>query len=154
MVPIARRPDVQSGLNRAGIATQAMYGEWMNDIFKSVLRGLCILALSQAPVSAHHSAAMFEQSKTPTLTGTVRELQWTNPHCWLQIVVLNDNQPEEWSLEMGAPVDLLRGGWTRNALHPGDKVTVTMHPSRDGSHGGLLVSAAFADGRPISKGHH
>ncbi len=116
----------------------------------------CILigavTLAAMGAEAHHSAAMFDKTRTVTLTGTVRELQWTSPHCWIQLLAPADAGAAEWSIEMGAPFELYRGGWRPSILKPGDKITVVFNPTRDGSKGGLFVSAADVDGRPIGKG--
>ena len=111
-----------------------------------------LLALA-APAAAHHSAAMFDRTKTQSLSGTVKELQWTSPHCWLQVMAASDAGPVEWSIEMGAPIELYRGGWRPAILKPGDKITVVYNPTRDGAKGGLFVSAVGPDGQPIGKGH-
>ena len=116
-----------------------------------ILVGTAALAASSA--EAHHSAAMFDKTRTVTLAGTVRELQWTSPHCWIQMIAPGDAGPSEWSIEMGAPFELYRGGWRPAILKPGDKITVVFNPTRDGSKGGLFVSAAGADGLPIGKSH-
>lgn len=105
------------------------------------------------PAQAHHSAAMFDRDKTQTISGTVRQLQWTSPHCWLQVLASSDAGPVEWSIEMGAPIELYRGGWRPGILKAGDKVTVVFNPTRDGSKGGLYVSAVGGDGQPIGKAH-
>src|SRR4029078_7805870 len=87
---------------------------------------------------------------TTTLVGTVRQFQWENPHCYIQLVVRNERgQDEEWSLEMTAPMHLQRLGWKRTSLKPGDRITVTIHPMRDGSRGGNVLTATGADGKPI-----
>jgi hypothetical protein len=109
-----------------------------------------ILALLVAPAFAHHSGAMFDDQQRLTLTGTVRQFQWTNPHCWIQVLVPAQGSEIEWSVEMGAPVELFRGGWRPRTLKPGDKITVVIHPARDGSKGGLFVSAARADGQALT----
>ena len=113
---------------------------------------LAVLALS-GTAQAHHSAAMFDRTKTSTVSGTVKELQWTSPHCWLQVISPSDAGPVEWSIEMGAPFELYRGGWRPAILKPGDKITVVYNPTRDGAKGGLFVSAVGPDGQPIGKGH-
>lgn len=104
-----------------------------------------------APVAvAHHSAAMFDTQRHVTLTGTVREFQFTNPHCFIQLLVPNaQGLPEEWSIEMGAPAHLMRDGWKPHTLNPGDKITVTIFPTRDGSKGGNFESAVDTSGKPI-----
>ena len=108
-------------------------------------------ALLAGPVTAHHSGAMFDDKKTVTLTGTVKAFQWTNPHCWIQVVVPSQDGPVEWSVEMGAPFEVVRTGLRPTSLKAGDKITVIINPIRDGSHGGLYVSATGADGKPISR---
>ena len=101
---------------------------------------------------AHHSPAMFDFSKQLTLTGTVREFQWTNPHSYIQLVVKNDQgQDEEWSLEMAAPTYLYNLGWRPSTLKAGDAVTVTIAPLRKGGRGGLVLKAMTADGKLIGK---
>jgi len=104
--------------------------------------------LAATPAAAHHSAAMFDKGKTVTLVGKVRQFQWTNPHSWIQIVVDGEGGAE-WSIELGAPVELFRLGWRPATLKPGDKITVTANPMRDGSHGALFVSAVRDGGAPI-----
>jgi Family of unknown function (DUF6152) len=115
---------------------------------------ICIGALSTATaVFAHHSRAMFDQNKQITLVGTVKEFQWTNPHCWIQVLVPDPTNPQseplEWGIEMGAPVELMRKGWKPASLNPGDKVTIIVNPLRDGRPGGLVVSVTGPDGKII-----
>ncbi|MDB5690290.1 MAG: hypothetical protein JWL91_2166, partial [Sphingomonas bacterium] len=74
----------------------------------------------------------------------------TNPHSWLQVVTGEPGRPgKEYSIEMGSPNTLSRGGWRRTSFKPGDRVTVIIHPMRDGSAGGALVSAVDAQGKPL-----
>jgi hypothetical protein len=105
--------------------------------------------------SAHHSRAMFDTSKQMTLVGTVKEFQWTNPHCWIQVLVPDPKNPQaapvEWGVEMGAPVELMRKGWKPGSLNPGDKVTIVVNPLRDGQSGGLEVSVTGPDGKIIGR---
>jgi hypothetical protein len=103
----------------------------------------CALAAAVVPARAHHSTTMFDHSKTLTITGTVVELRWTNPHVSLSVNgTLKDagGEPTLWLLEMTSPGNLVRaGGWTRSALKPGDKVEVDMSPLRDSDKkGGAL----------------
>ncbi len=104
------------------------------------------LLLAMGGASAHHSAAMFDASKEVTLTGTVKEFQWTSPHCWIQLMVTDTANPSspavEWGIEMDNPVGLSRHGWKPRSLQPGDQVTVIAHPLRDGTHGAQVVSVA------------
>lgn len=105
------------------------------------------IALLAGPALAHHSFAMFDAEKTVELKGTVKEFQWTNPHSWLQVMVTDaQGQSVEWSLEMGSPGGLARGGWRPRTVVPGDAVTVTAHPLKDGSPGGQLLSVVLPNG--------
>ena len=107
-------------------------------------------AMLAAPAYAHHSFASFDQTKQVTLKGVVREFQWTNPHSWLQLKVMNsDGVVEDWSIEMISPSVLSRMGWKRNSVKAGDEVVVVINPVRDGAHGGNMISVTGADGRKI-----
>ena len=101
------------------------------------------------PASAHHSSAMFDDQQSVTLTGTVKQFQWSNPHCWIQVLVADKSGPVEWSVEMGSPSQLYRGGWRPSILHAGDAIVVVVRPMRDGSKGGLFVSATNGEGQPF-----
>jgi hypothetical protein len=119
--------------------------------FKVILAALALGAVV-APAQAHHSSAMFDQTKTVVLNGTVKQFLWTNPHCFIQLMVKNaQGVDEEWSLEMTAPLHLQRLGWTKSSLKPGEKVTIKIHPLRDGGKGGNVQEAADASGKPIGK---
>src|SRR5262245_54513191 len=125
--------------------------------------GLCILrmggilavgALSVAPALAHHSFAMFDQTKEITISGTVTEWQWTNPHSWLEMEVPSKDgkTTTHWSLESGSPHTLTRIGWKSKMVKPGDKVVATINPMKDGSNGGALQSIILANGQKIGGG--
>ncbi|HEV2703541.1 MAG TPA: DUF6152 family protein [Steroidobacteraceae bacterium] len=101
---------------------------------------------------AHHSFAMFDRSRTDTVAGTVKEFELINPHGWLRIMVPDaSGVASEWPLELGGAGQLERFGWTPDAVHPGDKVTVRLHPLRDGSYGGQLVSVTLANGKVLGQ---
>jgi hypothetical protein len=104
-----------------------------------------------APLLAHHSAAMFDPSKTTEVTGTVKELQWTNPHIWIQVNVDKTGAKEEWSFEGGSPNSLSRQGWRKTSFTPGQAVTIRYNPMRDGTHAGQFVAAKFADGTTLGR---
>lgn len=102
---------------------------------------------------AHHSFAMFDLATEVTVEAVIREVQFTNPHVWLQILVKDDKGKEtEYSIESGAPGMMLRNGWKPSTLKPGDKVTLTMHPLRNGKPGGSLVKVVVPDGRTLGPG--
>jgi hypothetical protein len=101
---------------------------------------------------AHHSFAMFDRSRTQTVAGTVKEFELINPHGWLRIMVADANGVQsEWPLEMGGAGQLARFGWTPNAVHPGDKVMVQLHPLRDGSYGGQLIAVTLPNGKVLGQ---
>jgi hypothetical protein len=114
---------------------------------------VCVAGLLMAPVAApaHHSAAMFETEKTVTVSGTVKEFEYVNPHAWLYVVVTDDTGEETlWGFEAEGPSALMRAGIKNNALHPGDLVTVTARPLRDGRPAGAWVSVTKADGTVLA----
>ena len=119
----------------------------------SCLGGTAALALWACVASAHHSFAMFDLGKEVTVEAVVKEVQFTNPHVWLQILVKDNQGTEtEWSIESGAPGMMLRNGWKPSTLKSGDKVTLTLHPLRDGKPGGSLVKVTVPDGRRLGPG--
>jgi len=102
---------------------------------------VALIAMTARPALAHHSFTMFDQSKTVTLQGTVKEFRWTNPHVFIQLLVKNDQgNEEEWSIEMTSPEHLSRDGWRPGTLKPGDKITLSVHPLHDNSKGGQYLS--------------
>jgi hypothetical protein len=118
----------------------------------AVLLAAGSLLLVAQPVLAHHSAAMFDDSKMLELKGTVKELQWTNPHIWIQVVFDQDGQKTEWSLEGGSPNSLSRNGWRSTTFKPGDVVTVRFSPMKDGSAAGQFIGARFeSDGKTVGR---
>jgi Family of unknown function (DUF6152) len=117
----------------------------------TVIPVVAILMASSA--FAHHSHAMFDTDKQVTLVGTVKQFEWNNPHCWIQLLVPDPNDPNaapvEWGVEMGAPIQLIRHGWKPSSVKLGDKITVVVNPLRDGRPAGQIVSATGVDGKPI-----
>ena len=111
------------------------------------------LAASTAPAFAHHSFAMFDPAKTVSLTGTVKELEWQNPHVWLQIMVMDQasGKPIRYSLEMGSVARSTYDGWKKDSVRPGDAITVTLHPLKDGSRGGMYLSAELPTGQKFGR---
>ena len=106
-----------------------------------------VLLMTLNAATAHHSAAMFDQSKTITLKGTVKNFQFTNPHSWLFVIVTSaDGTPVQWGFEAEGPSTLLHAGILPKSFRPGDKVTVTASPMRDGRPAGALKSVVTADG--------
>ncbi len=105
-------------------------------------RSVGVLAvLASLPAIAHHSYAMFDMTREATLEGTVRAFQWTNPHIWIDITVVDKatGKPVNWSIEGKGPVQLVGDGWRRDSIKPGDKVNMVIHPLKRGSYGGSLL---------------
>jgi hypothetical protein len=106
-----------------------------------------------APALAHHSFAMFDADKTVTLSGTVKEFEWTNPHAWLRVMVQDQAGKQlQWALEMGSPGQMAGRGWKPESARPGDRVTITIHPLKDGSRGGQLLTATLPNGQQLGNG--
>ena len=105
--------------------------------------------LAGVPAAAHHSFAMFDQTKIMTLEGTVTEFQWTNPHAFIE---LDGAGGRHWSIELNSPNNLKRQGWSRDALKPGDKIKLRMSPLRNGKPGGLFLDLTRADGKLLDSG--
>ena len=111
-----------------------------------------LLAPVSGTVLAHHSFAMFDQEKEAKLVGVIKEVQWTNPHIWVQVLV-NDasGKAVEWSIEGGSPNGLSHQGWKRTSPKPGDQVEIVIHPLKNGEKGGSLMHVSV-DGKPIGSG--
>lgn len=115
---------------------------------RRISRMLLVAGLAiAAPVLAHHSFAMFDQTKQVTLVGTVTEFQWTNPHAFIHIDVKEGADTGVWDIELNSPNNLKRQGWKQTSLKPGDKITLVANPLRDLSHkGGLFIAVTLPDG--------
>jgi hypothetical protein len=125
----------------------------VNRLAKTLAPAIAAAALALAgPASAHHSFAMFDQTKIVTLEGTVGEFQWTNPHAFIELDVTNGGKVTRWALELNSPNNLTRQGWHRTSLKPGDKVTVQFNPLRSGRPGGLFLDVKFPDGKVLDSG--
>ena len=117
-----------------------------------VLAGLGAFVFG-APALAHHSFAMFDHNKTSQVSGTVKEFEWINPHVWLHVTSTGpDGKPATWSFEAGGIGQLVVSGWKPDSAKPGDKVTVGFHPLKDGSHGGMLLTTKWDNGKSLCQG--
>jgi hypothetical protein len=115
--------------------------------------GLAAIAVAVFTVSAfaHHSFSMFDETKTVTLSGAVKEFEWTNPHCWLRIMV-NDEKTGKavvWAYELSSPARLITMGMSANSVKFGDVVSVTFHPMKDGTRAGRFLGATLPNGKVI-----
>jgi len=111
------------------------------------------LALAAGSAAAHHSFSVFNMQERIDISGTVREVQWTNPHIWVWVdVTEDDGSVTTWGLEGMSPNFLARRGWSRTTLEPGDEITVTLNPLKSGDPGGMFISTTAPDGTILSMG--
>jgi hypothetical protein len=107
--------------------------------------GLMVVSL---PLSAHHGAAEYDNTKTISLQGTVTALQYLNPHALILFTVKDDKgQTAEWTAELQSPNLLSRRGWSRSTLKPGDQVIITGRPVKNGAKAMTGQKVVFTDGR-------
>ena len=112
------------------------------------------LILAAVPVSAHHSfAAEYDATRPLTVTGTVTKLEWTNPHARVYIDAKDESgKIVHWDFEMGPPNGLMRQGWTRNSLKPGQVVTITGFHSKTEPYIANARTVSLSDGRRVFAG--
>ncbi|HEY4408044.1 MAG TPA: DUF6152 family protein [Xanthobacteraceae bacterium] len=113
------------------------------------LAGIAAVLLA-APAFAHHSFAMFDQSKVLYKSGTVKQFEFVNPHAWLHLAIMDDKgEVSTWSFEGGSVVQLVRLGWSKDGFKPGDAVEIGFRPMKDGSRGGQIMSVLPANGHKV-----
>jgi hypothetical protein len=110
-----------------------------------------MLSVLAATASAHHSTAMFDDTKTVTVTGIVKEFQYTNPHSWLIVDVTGDDgKVTTWGFEAEGPTTLTRSGIRPSTLPVGTKITITGNPMKDGRPAAAWVIAKLEDGTELN----
>jgi Family of unknown function (DUF6152) len=109
------------------------------------------LLVVSVPIFAHHGAASYDISKMITLKGTVTSIQWINPHAEIDMEV-NDTtgRTQKYIVESVSPLGLSRNGWTKDALKPGDQITVTGNLSKNGTHILRLKKIVFPTGKELT----
>ena len=111
-----------------------------------------ITLLAALPAVGHHAPAIFDQTKTIVIEGTVTEFMWSNPHSWIHMdVVGEDGEVTDWVIEMNPPTYLIRGGWRSTTIKPGDQVSVVANPLRSGEPAGKYVAITLPDGRVLGE---
>jgi hypothetical protein len=114
---------------------------------------MAALIIGTAPVLAHHSFSMFDQAGPLTISGVVTSVEWTNPHVYIELDLVEPvKNAKHWSIELGSPSILQRGGWKFNSVKKGDKVTAVVSPLRNGEPGSLLTRITLPDGRVLGNG--
>jgi hypothetical protein len=110
-----------------------------------------VLTLAPATALAHHSYTLFDTQQTLVRRGVVKAFLLTNPHCRLDVIAPDGHGHRVlWALEMGSPGLARRAGWSQTSVKPGDAITVSFHPRRDGAFGGLLDMVSLPDGRVVN----
>ena len=105
------------------------------------------------PLWAHHGNAAFDSSKRVTVKGTVVGWLWANPHCVLTVDVKDDKgNVVRWAAEATVPSDMAKHGWSRQTFSPGDEVTVTVTPAKNGTPIGRIEKVVLPDGRTLTAG--
>jgi hypothetical protein len=113
---------------------------------------LCLLMLC-LPACAHHGGSDYDVDHPLTLKGTVTEFNWTNPHCQIFVEVKNDKgKVVSWAIETYAPAVMKRAGWSREILHPGDVVALTVVPSKRGNPVGMARKLVLPNGTELTGG--
>ncbi len=107
--------------------------------------------LASVPARAHHGNSAYDESHWITLSGTVTEFVWSNPHCQIFLDVKDDKGAVvNWAIESQSPGILRRNNWTRNSVRAGDQITITLAPAKNGApvgfSGNQLGKVVFADG--------
>jgi hypothetical protein len=123
------------------------------------LKGKCLMIFALAmgasvfslPSFAHHGYAAYDTDKKVTIKGTVTQFFWANPHCVLQLDVTDDHgQVVHWGAETENPTTMTRQGWTKDSMKPGDQVTVTVLPVKNGKPIGRIVEVVLSNGQKLA----
>ena len=115
-----------------------------------VLSTAVLFAAVCAPLAAHHGFAAYDESKQLVMKATVTEWLWANPHCFLRFDAADDKgQVVHWAAEVSNPIDMTRRGWTKRTLNPGDHVTVTIRPAKNGAPIGQLLKVELPSGQSL-----
>jgi len=106
-----------------------------------------LLFLGINPAGAHHSFAMFDRKVVAEITGTLKKLQWTNPHVYIEVETHDGAQATTWTMEGGAPVLFEMRGFKKDTIKVGEKLVIRFHPLRNGAPGGELMRITGPDGK-------
>ena len=119
---------------------------------RNLTRGLFIpiavcFLIPTALLNAHHGVAAYDYKATVVTKATVAHFDWTNPHCKIFFDHADGaHNLEHWVVEMHPPAEMVEHGWTRQTLSPGDVVTLSFRPAKDGSTSGLLIGVVLPNG--------
>ena len=123
----------------------------MRRMFVAIVSGVVLLS---SALAAHHATAVFDLGKRLTLTGTVTEWFWANPHCLLRFDVKSDSgDMTHWVAETQAPPNMTPFGWTKQSFAVGDQVVVTLEPVKNGQPLGRILEVKLPDGKTLVAGN-
>ena len=123
----------------------------MKNKLASIFPGALALLFFSVPMFAHHGSAAFDMGKRLTMKGTVTEWIWANPHCFLKYDSTDaSGNVAHWVVETSNPPDMINSGWTKQSLKPGDQVTITVEPVKNGRPVGHLLEVVLPDGKKLS----
>ena len=118
-------------------------------MFSVLIVTVCFLAVS-APLSAHHGAAGYDMDKQLTMNGTLSEWLWANPHCFMKYDATDEKgNVAHWAVEVSNPIDMIKRGWSLHSFKPGDEITVTMRPAKNGEPVGQLLKVVLPSGQTL-----
>jgi hypothetical protein len=116
----------------------------------AIAAALALTAIAAGSASAHHAFNMYQNDRYVTLNGTVKSWVWKNPHAMIEFVATAaDGSTENWSVECSSPNIIGRKGWSMDSIKVGDKMPLTLHPMKDGSKYGLMVSVITPRGQTL-----
>jgi uncharacterized protein DUF6152 len=105
------------------------------------------------PIGAHHGQAVYDENNPMQLKGTVTSFEWVNPHCFVNLDAKDEKgNVVHWIAETVNPGKLVRAGWTKDSVKPGDQVTLVLTPAKNGTHLGHFYKLTFADGKELTIG--
>ena len=126
---------------------------WVPTAASSLLVAIALLlaiATVAAPAYAHHGAAAYDLNKTISSQATFTSITWTNPHCLLNFDMKDDTgEVRHWHVEIYNPTYMTRAGWSKNLIKPGDEITITFHPAKNGEPNGYIRAG---DGKIVYHG--
>ena len=118
-------------------------------VFRVLIAGVCLLAVS-IPLAAHHGAAGYDMDKQLTMKGTVKEWLWANPHCFMKYDATDEKGTvAHWAVEVSNPTDMIKRGWSLHSFKPGDEITVTVRPAKNGAPVGQLLKVVLPNGQTL-----
>ena len=117
---------------------------------RPALMAAAIVCFAGSMAFAHHSFAAFDMTAQKSVTGTVKKVDWTNPHIWVWLDVQEGAATTTYAFEGMSPNFLERRGWTRQTLQPGAKLTVEFRPMRNGKPGGMFINGKLPNGTVLT----